>query len=466
MAVSRIPSFPHALLLSKLLYLGLVALTLGVAAIGHPHPGRGFAVEFGVGLGFVGFVMLACQFALTAKFRWISRVVGLDSLLHFHRQIGFFSYGFILLHVGILLLAQPGYAGFLDPRVDLLRALALWTALLALTALLVSTLWREELGISYEWWRVGHGLLALLILFIGLVHILRVGWYVSSPVKQGFWIGGSLVALGLLAYARVVKPLRARDRPWIVTKVRPERGRSWTLELAPERHGGISFQPGQFLWLTLAETPLFRVQHPFSISSGATGSECLQVTVKELGDHTSRIGEVKPGTTAFVDGPYGNFVLDDGAEEAVFIAGGVGITPVMSILRTLRHGGHPVPSLLIYGVSVLEAATFLEELEEMAKMAGEGERGEMGEAMEGAGRTEPEGFRLRLVLVVEEASEGWEGETGFVTPALLDRHLPRDHSGVRYFVCGPEPMMDEVEAHLRLRGVPLSRTHAERFNIA
>lgn len=441
--MSRIPSFPHGLIFSKLLYLGLVALTLGVAVIGHPHPGRGFAVEFGVGLGFVGFVMLACQFALTAKFRRISQVVGLDSLLHFHRQIGFFSYAFILLHVGILFWARPGYIAYLDVGADPLRALALWTVLLALTAILVTTLWREKLGISYEWWRVGHAALAFVILFIGLVHILRVGWYVSTPWKQGFWISGTLAAVGLLVYARLLKPLRARSRPWTVTRTWPERGRSWTLELTPVGHEGISFQPGQFLWLTLGETPLFRAQHPFSISSGATGSDQLEVTIKELGDHTSRIGEVEPGTSAFVDGPFGNFVLDDGAEEAVFVAGGVGITPIMSILRTLRHRGHPIPSLLIYGIPSPDEATFLEELQEIAADA-----------------------PLRLVPVVETPPGEWDGETGLVTPELLDRHLPEDHSGVRYFVCGPEPMMDGVEAHFRRRGVPLSRTHSERFNIA
>ncbi|TVR61853.1 MAG: hypothetical protein EA422_12130 [Gemmatimonadales bacterium] len=438
----RVSRFPHSLIITKALYLGLVTLALVVAAAGHPHPGRGFAVELGVGIGFVGFVMLACQFALTAKFRWLSRVVGLDDLLHFHRQIGFASLVFIVLHVGILLAAQPEYVRYLDPRVNIPRALALWTVLLALATLLVTTVRRTELGLSYEWWRLGHGLLAFLILFIGLVHILQVGWYVATPAKQAFWIGGTLLAVGLLVWTRLVKPFRTRRRPWTVTEVRRERGRSWTLALEPRGHEGISFHPGQFVWLAIEDSPLLHIQHPFSIASAATEAPDIELTIKELGDHTSRIGEVEPGTSAFLDGPFGDFVLDDNAEEAVFIVGGVGITPVMSILRTLRREGATLPRTLIYGVPRVDEATFLDELEEEATT------------------------HESIVPVVEDPPAHWQGEAGRVTPELLDRHLPRDHAGVRYFVCGPEPMMDVVEGHLRRRDIPLSRTYSERFNIA
>ncbi len=439
MAASR-----HSLLTLKLVYLLLAGAPLAVAAIGHPHPGRGFLVELAVGLGFVGFAMLALQFALTAKFRNISRALGLDTLLHFHRQVGLIAFGFILAHLLILVASSPAYAAFLDPRVDLFRALALWSVLLALVAIIVSTLWREQLGIPYPWWRLGHGLLALAIVFIGLVHILRVGWYVAEPWKQALWIGTTLVAIGLLVYARVWKPLRLRNRPWRVAEVRPERGHSWTLAFTPEGHGGgMPFRGGQFIWVELGGSPFSMDQHPFSISSGEDRPDRLEVTVKELGDYTATIGQTPPGTRAWLEGPYGSFTLDREATHAVFIAGGIGITPVMSILRTLRGRERRTPCTLVYGVPSLERATFREELEEMA----------------------PEPW-LDLVLVVEKSPDGWPGERGFVTAELLDRHLPEDDPGTRYYVCGPDPMMDVAEPYLRERGIPLGRVHSERFNIA
>jgi predicted ferric reductase len=437
------PASAPTLLRLKVLYLVLAGAPLAVAAIGHPHAGRGFLVELAVGLGFVGFAMLALQFALTAKFRGISRALGLDTLLHFHRQIGLLAFGFILAHLVILVASSPAYAAFLDPRVEPLRALALWFVLVALVAIIVTTLWRRQLGIPYEWWRLGHGVLALAIVFIGLVHILRVGWYVSGPWKQAVWVGTTLAAIGLLLYARVWKPLRLRNRPWKVAEVRPERGESWTLAFEPEGHAGMPFRAGQFIWVELGGSPFSMDQHPFSISSGEDRPDRLEVTVKELGDYSASIGETQPGTRAWLEGPYGSFILDGEAETAVFVSGGIGITPAISILRSIRGSGRRPRCLLLYGVPSLEDATFHEELAEMA--------------------AEP---WLEYVPVVESPPEGWSGERGFVDADILDRHLPADGDGVRYFVCGPDPMMDVVEGHLRERRVPLGRIHSERFNIA
>jgi predicted ferric reductase len=280
----------RTLLLFKLAYLGVAAVPLAVALAGHPRPGRGFAVEFAVGLGFVGFGVLALQFAVTGRFQWYSRVLGLDTLLHFHRQIALVAYGFILAHLGILVAASPAYAAFLDPRVEPLRALALWAVLAALTAITVTTLWRRQLGIPYQWWLTGHALLALAIVFIGLVHVLRVGWYVAQPWKQAVWVGATLLAFGLLLHSRLYQPLRLRRRPWRVTEVRRERGESWTLRFQAEGHAGMPFRAGQFVWLTLGPSPFSLDQHPFSISSSAARPEEVEPTVKELGDFPPRSG--------------------------------------------------------------------------------------------------------------------------------------------------------------------------------
>ena len=69
--------------------------------------------------------------------------------------------------------------------------------------------------------------------------------------------------------------------------------------------------------------------------------------------------------------------------------------------------------------------------------------------------------------MLERPPEGWEGEVGFVTAQVLDRHLPADKSqGIEFFVCGPPPMMDAVESALLSLDVPLDKIHAERFDLA
>jgi predicted ferric reductase len=426
------------------LYIALAALPLGLALLGPVPPARGFWIEFAVGLGFVGLAMLGLQFALTARFRQIAAPFGLDTMLHFHRQAGIVAFVFVLVHPLLLIAAQPAFLEFLDPRASISRALALWAVLGSLVLLIALTLWRRPLGLAYEWWRASHGILALLVVFIGLVHVLRVGYYISVPWKQAVWVAMSGGAILLLLYARLLRPLLLARRPYRVVDVRQEHGDTWTVALEPDGHDGLDFDAGQFAWVTFGPSPFALEQHPFSFSSSARQAGRLEFTIRELGDFTAAIGRLRPGTRAFVDGPYGAFTLSDEAAGAVFIAGGIGITPVMSILRTLADGGDRRPLLLIYGHSRYETMTFRDELRALERR-----------------------LDLRVIEVLEQPPAQWDGETGRVTPELLDRYLPTGEAkATEYFVCGPEPMMDTVESHLLHRGVSLRMLNSERFDIA
>ena len=169
----------------------------------------------------------------------------------------------------------------------------------------------------------------------------------------------------------------------------------------------------------------------------------MEFTIKELGDFTRTIGQVSPGSRAYLEGPFGSFNIDVALGEAVFIVGGIGITPIMSMLRTLRDRGDGRPLVLIYAVNRQEEILFKEELAELKRQ-----------------------LNLHLVYVLAFPEEGWEGERGFITDELLTRHLPSPESRTcQYFVCGPEPLMNIVERALSNRGIPLENIHAERFDI-
>jgi len=170
--------------------------------------------------------------------------------------------------------------------------------------------------------------------------------------------------------------------------------------------------------------------------------DSIRMTIKELGDFTARIGETVPGTRAYLDGPYGSFTIDRHAAVGyVFIAGGVGVTPVMSILRTMadRHDARPV--LLIFGSKTWEDVTFREELEEIKAR-----------------------LNLRVVHVLEQPPAGWRGEQGWVTAELLARHLPENRMEQDYFICGPEPMQKAVRGALDRLGLPMDHVQSESFN--
>ncbi|HUF27014.1 MAG TPA: ferric reductase-like transmembrane domain-containing protein [Gemmatimonadaceae bacterium] len=301
------------------LYVTLALLPLVLLFVPPRLPGRSLFVEYGVGLGFVGLALLGLQFVLTGRFHRVASSLGLDTMLQFHREAGIIAALFVLGHVVVLLLYRPGYRVFLDPRVDAARALALWLVLIALLLLIALTLLRRRLGLPYEWWRAAHAVFASAVLLIGTVHVLRVGRYVSVPWRQTVWIAAVFVALGLLLHVRIIRPLQARRKPWRVVEIRRERGSAWTLTLVPVGHGGLRFDAGQFVWLSFDPSALTLQQHPFSLSSSAERPEQIELTIKELGDFTSRIGEVRPGRAAFLEGPYGAFTLPPDVTGAVFI---------------------------------------------------------------------------------------------------------------------------------------------------
>ncbi len=275
-----------------------------------------------------------------------------------------------------------------------------------------------------------------------MAHVVLVGHYVELPWKRALWIGLTVFWIGLLLYVRIVKPVMMLRRPYRVTDVHPERGGAYTLTLAPEGHAGFRFKPGQFGWLSLWNGPFAIMEHPFSFSSSAEPAGQVAFTIKEAGDFTATIEHAKPGQRAYLDGPYGAFSFErHQAPGFVFLAGGVGVTPIFSMLRTLAERRDRRPLLFFYGSNSWDEIIFREEIAALQ-----------------------ERLDLTLVHVLTHPPAGWTGETGLIDATLLDRHLPQDRNSREYFICGSDPMMDAVESALGKLGVSLEHIHSERYN--
>jgi predicted ferric reductase len=420
----------------------LALLPLGLARAGWLPAPRSFWIEFGVSLGFLALALFALQFLFSGRLKWVAPSFGMDNIIQFHREVGLIAFLLVLAHPIVLISAEPAFLVYFDPRVNFLRAVALVSVTIAAVLIIATSVWRTAFRLPYEWWRLLHGLLALAIVFIGVVHSIQVEHYLGPLWKK--------VVLGLLAAAavypllhtRIVRPWRNRTRPYRVVEVEAERDDSYSLTIEPAGHERMLFAPGQFAWVTIRPSPFTLQQHPFSFASSARARQ-IRFTAKELGDFTGTWKDIEPGTTVFLEGPFGSFTPDPSPETGVFLVmGGIGVTPAMAMLRTLRDDGDPRRAILIYGNKDWENVAFREELEEL--------RGQM---------------NLEVVHLLEEAPDGWEGETGFVTRELLEKYLPEKPETFQYFVCGPTPLMDVTEITLRELGIPWQRIYAERFEI-
>jgi predicted ferric reductase len=429
-----------------IIYLLITLAPLLILMAGSRLPGRDFWRDFSVALGFAGLGMMALQFALTARFKTVRAPYGIDLVYFFHRQISVVAFVLILAHPIILFISDPETLGLLNVFTAPWRARAAVTATLALIILVVISIWRKQLKIDYTRWRIWHGTLAIAAVTFGLVHAVLVGYYINTPEKRLFWVAYGLFFVGLLFYVRLIKPLMLMRKPFRVTEVREELGSTWRLVLAPEGHGGFDFIPGQFAWITAWSSPFADTEHPFTISSSPRKDGVLEFTIKELGDFTRSIKDLPPGARVYVDGPYGIFSADHHphAQGFVFIAGGIGITPMISMLRTMADRGEQRPLMLIYANRDLESMTYHEEIGELEKV-----------------------LNLMVIYVLERPPEGWQGETGFLTLEMLDRYLPEDRRKNAYeiFICGPKPMMDVVESALVKMGIDVGDFHSERFDM-
>ncbi|CAN5846423.1 FAD-binding oxidoreductase [soil metagenome] len=425
------------------LYLFVVLAPLFLMMIRPTPPERSFWVEVSLGLGFVGLVQIAVQFALIARFPEFTAPYGIDLILRYHKQIAVVAIVLLVAHPIILVIDQPSRIGMLNPLGGSWATRTGNWALYTLLLLAVLSLFRKQIKLNYELWRVTHALLGVAAVVLAHVHVNLAGRYTETPWKEVVHLTVTLFLLFLFGYLRLVKPAMQRRHRYRVAEVRRERGSTWSLALESVGHEGLRFSPGQFAWIKLGGSPYKMEEHPFSFSSNANDHGRIEFGIKELGDFTSRIGDLPVDTVAYVDGPHGNFSIDvDPAAGYVFLAGGIGITPFMSMLRTMAERRDKRPVLLLYGDKAWDAIAFREEIEALRDR-----------------------LALDVVFVLEEVHDGWEGETGFIDADMIRRHLPEEGIERLYFVCGPEPLLVAAEAAILETGVPLEHIRSERFDL-
>lgn len=432
-------------LLWLLVYVVAVTAPL-FALLPGANSGRGFTWDFAMALGYAGLAMFGMLFALTARFRRATAPFGIDIVYYFHRYLALWALGVIGVHYAVLRVWHPATLGAADPSVAASHMTAGRVALALFVLIALTSLARKRLNLDYDLWRITHALAATLAFGAALYHVHGAGRLLDTPGKRALWIGYGTFWLALILYVRVVRPWRITRAPWRVADVRPERGRVTTLVLEPAAAGaGLRFAPGQFVWLSLHASPFAMREHPFSIASSAEQPRRIELSIKALGDFSAAVAAIRPGEVAWLDAPYGTFGIDEYQEAAgfVFVAGGVGIAPILSMLRTLADRGDRRPLLLFYGNRVWDRVAFREELES-----------------EGLSRR----LDLKVVHVLQEPPPHWQGEVGFVTEDVLRRHLPAARDSFEVLLCGPTPMTKCVERSLATLGVPAARVHSEIFD--
>jgi predicted ferric reductase len=287
--------------------------------------------------------------------------------------------------------------------------------------------------LSYEWWYAVHFTVYAAIA-LSWFHMIPDGnELVIDRVAADYWRALFALTLALVVGFRVVRPLVQAARCDLrVTEVVREAPGVVSLRIGGRRLDRLGARPGQFFLWRFLTNGFWYTTHPFSLSEAPNGAS-FRITVKVLGDHTARLGEIPVGTRVLAEGPFGVFTAERGrTRRALLIAGGIGITPVRALLE--RVEGDVV---VLYRVVSADDIVFADELDLIA-----------------AGR----GARIECVVGDHTSPEARD----LLSPGHLKSLVP-DLAGRDVYVCGPPGMVDRLVPSLRQAGVPRRQLHVERF---
>jgi predicted ferric reductase len=441
------PSRPRARDIGPLTIAVLVAglTVLWVAERPAGEPGGAYAGQL---FGALSILLLSIGLVLISTLPWVEEWFdGIDRAAVWHRRLAIG--GLVLLAPHILMSSSPDGTALGGPlgatgAIGMI-ALALWAILPRwqsvvphpLRGLVVAArdapVVRDVRRIfgGYERWRLLHRTTGLFVA-AGFLHGLLDGspWD-GAPVLRWSYVAIGGIGLAFYVYRELLARFFLSLHDYEVDAVhRLDHGLAEIVLRPLGRH--VDYVPGQFAMVYLEGKDGWH-RHPFTIAS-APHEGVVRVTVKALGDYTSRIHEViEPGMPAVIGGPHGRFDHRRGTPRQVWIAGGVGVAPFLSWLRALDADG--LHGRVDFFLSADGEPPFAEEIRAIAARHPTLRAHIVDTSREG---------RLTAERVVAEAG----GDPGELSA----------------FLCGPTGMLKAFQGGLRAAGVPPRRIHREHFD--
>jgi predicted ferric reductase len=427
--------------------IGLLVVAQGVLwAVAQPagEPNGRFVGQL---LGAESILLLSIGLVLISTLPWVEEWFdGIDRAAIWHRRVAITGVALLAPHV--LLSSSPHGTALGGPLGAIgaigLVALALWAILPRWQSVVPAPLRglvrasrdapvvrdvRRLFG-GYERWRALHRTTGLFVA-AGFAHGVLDGTpFNGAPVLRWSYVAVGGVGLAFYIYRELLARFFLSLHDYQVDAVREiDVG---LVEVAMRPIGrGVDFVPGQFAMVYLEAKDGWH-RHPFTISS-APHEDVLRVTVKALGDYTSRLQElIEPGMPAVIGGPHGRFSHWKGTDRQVWIAGGVGVAPFLSWLRALNGR---LPHRVDFFYTAEGEAPFTDEIRDIADRH--------------------ESLHVHLIDTSVD---------GRLTPERVLAATEGDRGGLSVFMCGPQGMLRSFQTELQLAGVPSKRIHREHFD--
>jgi len=383
-----------------------------------------------------GTIAMCCTFILATRAFFLETLFGgLEKVYYAHQYLGKISYLCIFLHTVFQFLRfvpdwNKAFSLFMPTQLDGVTfgilAFLLFTLLTALTIVIT---------IPYHIWKRTHEFF-IIVLLLTFLHIFFINKHVNASPLLSAWIYGFMGLAGVsYLYIRFLYRFIGPLYHYNIDKIEHIR-KTWNIYLTPSKDKVLNYKPGQFIYVSFDNDTLGKESHPFSISSHPEDN-FVRLSIKELGDYTSKLKYLQKGGPVRLWGPYGKFYekyLYQNNKDAVFFAGGIGITPFLSMIKHEAYQPQNRDTYLFFCVKDKDRADFDTELRLYTK----------------------HNPRIHYMLYCVKTS-------GFITAKKVSSFMG-DLKNKNFFLCGPKGMMDSLTTQLKAAGVRNNNIITEDFN--
>ena len=400
--------------------------------------------------------LLAYSMMLTVTFigsrpRFIEKHFGMPSMFEVHGIMSIVLSFFVLIHViiqwnGIQSISEMSTVSQTGWVAVIALFLVMYTGIFSLSGIFVKhnrklLTFKEKNNREVSLWL--HRLAIVSVIFV-YFHLFNLPFLVNNMPFMVILTGTTVYVLGYYAVWKIKVKFLPKYQVKSIYRGTPT---IWTMELEPVEGKIPTYNPGEYYWIYFEDGDISREGHPFSTSSSITNryNNSIEFMIKDAGDWTESLKNIKPGNKARLEGPHGDMyqphiqALDESV-PFVLLAGGIGLTPMLSIARHEREIGSQREIHLVWGLSWEEDLFMLEELEEMQK--------------------ENPNFHVHIIFSNEEV-EGYP--FGFISNEYLEEVGAAPYIDGHFFVCGPAPMIDATKRILNHANVPHDQRHIDDF---
>lgn len=383
-------------------------------------------------LGLVGMSLFSINLILAGRLKILDKYFkGLDKVYANHSKIGSIAFSMMLFHPLFLVfkyltLSTREAAMFFVPFVEM----PITWGIISLILIIVLISFTFYIKVKYNQWKLSHRFMTLAFLF-SVLHSM----FISSDISRSNILRFYILGLAFLALFIILRKIFFEYVPNSEFKYKIKGTKQLNKDVVEVEMESINkkliYNPGQFAFFKFLSNEVSRESHPFSFSSSFV-DENLKVTIKNFGDYTSTVSNLKAGDEVLIDGPYGHFSYKNSlSKKQIWIAGGIGITPFFSMAQNL-DSDYSID--FYYSVKEESEAIYLKELQNIANINNN--------------------FKFNLWSTKEK---------GYITGEMI-KNISNGLVDKDIFFCGPPMFMESLKEQFLLLGVNINSIHYENFN--